>query len=82
MQTPEKLRATALMLWDMANKTASWSRQEHLRIQAERLEQKARDMEEAETDQEAKVRILTQLGEETDPIMRIKLRASLDSLGD
>lgn len=80
METPEKLRATALMLFDMANRTASFQRQEELIARAERLERKARDIEEAETDHDARIRITDQLLTETDSVTLSQLRASLDNL--
>lgn len=80
MQSPEKLRATALMLLDMANRTVSYDRQQELLSRAERLEHKAADLEMAETDHEARIRLLYQLRTETDTATLSLIRSALNDL--
>lgn len=82
MKNPESLRAAALGLLDMANRTISFQRQEELIARAERLERKAQEMEMAETNQEARARIANQLLTTTDPEMLLRLRSTLDNLED
>lgn len=82
MKNPESLRAAALGLLDMANRTISFQRQEELIARAERLERKAQEMEEAETDHDARIRITDQMLTETNPAILNQFRSTLDNLED